>query len=156
MSENFRDKIKKKIINPVLSFLKQGMTPKKLALSLTLGFFLGLFPVIGVTTLLCMAVAFLFKLNMAAIQLANYIVYPLQIIFIIPLMKIGSLIVNINPIPYTIDELLEMMGSNFYGTLEIIWIATLMGVLAWAVLLTPITLLLYFILKSAFIRLAKE
>lgn len=155
MGRDFRAKIHQKFVTPVLAFLKQGMTPHKLALSLSLGVCLGLFPVIGVTTILCLAVAFIMRLNMAAIQLVNYVVYPIQILCIIPLMKLGSMITHINPVPYTIEELLEMMGTNFFDTLEIIWLATILGILAWAITIIPISVSLYFVLRSVFMKMSK-
>lgn len=153
---SFKEKINEKLVQPVLAFLKQGMTPHKLALALAVGFCIGLFPVIGVTTLFCLVAAFILKVNMAAIQLVNYVVYPLQIILILPLMKLGSFLANINPVPYTVEELIEMMSANFLGTLEVLWVATVLGIMAWVIVIIPISILLYFVLKLAFIRLAEK
>ncbi len=154
-SIHLRGKINQKVIQPIFAFLKQGMTPHKLSLALSLGFCFGLFPVIGVTTLFCLVAAFLLKVNLAAIQLVNYLIYPLQIITILPLMKLGSYLVNVNPVPYSIEELIERMSSNFWETLEVIWLATLLGILAWAVIIIPISAIVYFVLRLVFNRLAK-
>ena len=71
-------------MGPIVMLLKQGTAPEKIALSLSMGFVLGIFPVIGSTTLLCAAAAFMFKLNLPAIQLVNYFVYPLQLGLLLP------------------------------------------------------------------------
>ncbi len=131
------------------------MTPKKLALSIALGFTFGMFPLIGVTTFICLFLAVAFKLNIAAIQLINYFVYPLQIMLLLPLMKIGSLIAGTNPIPYTITQLLDMFNNDFFGAMNLVWRAHLMGMLAWLILIVPIGLLIYFILLPVFIKIAK-
>ncbi len=58
--------------------LVQGITPSKLAWSLALGLNLGLFPILGTTTCLCALCGLIWKLNHPALQLANWIVAPLQ------------------------------------------------------------------------------
>ena len=83
-------KFKKNYIKSVLAqALYQGLTPRKLALTCAFGVVLGLFPVFGVTTLLCFVAAFLFRLNIPIIQLVNYLIAPLQLILIIPFIQVG-------------------------------------------------------------------
>jgi uncharacterized protein (DUF2062 family) len=50
----------RRIVAPILALLTQGITPEKIALSLALGIVLGVFPVLGSTTVLCAAAALLF------------------------------------------------------------------------------------------------
>lgn len=49
-------------------------------------------PVVWGTTLLCLATAFLLRLNPAAMQLANISVFPLQIALFVPYFKLGALL----------------------------------------------------------------
>ena len=60
-------------------WLRHGMSPRRLALTLALGFAIGCIPMVGVPTVLCAALAILFGLNQPAIQAANYAAMPLQI-----------------------------------------------------------------------------
>jgi uncharacterized protein (DUF2062 family) len=71
-------------------WLRLGMTPRRLALTLALGFAIGCIPVIGVPTILCAALALLLGLNQPAIQAANYAAMPLQLILIVPFMRLGK------------------------------------------------------------------
>ena len=66
--------------------MKEGLTPKKLSLVITIGITVSIFPVIGTTTLICTLIAFLFNLNLPAIQLANYASFPLQITLFFPFL----------------------------------------------------------------------
>ena len=59
--------------------IKQGGSPQELSASVALGSVLGLFPIPGVATLLCLAAAMLLRLNLVLLQAVNYAVYPLQI-----------------------------------------------------------------------------
>ena len=70
--------------------LRQGTAPRRLALALALGFVLGCIPVIGIPTALCAMVAVLFRLNLPAIQAANYAAMPLQVVLIVPFVRLGS------------------------------------------------------------------
>ena len=63
--------LQKRLIAPILQLLTQGITPEKIALSLAFGIMLGVFPVLGTTTLLRFAAALIFRLNLAAVQLVN-------------------------------------------------------------------------------------
>ena len=69
---------------------------EKLAVTLALGFVLGLFPVFGVATVLCGAAAALWKLNFPALQLMNYLAYPLQIALLWPFARFGSLLFGVS------------------------------------------------------------
>ena len=71
-------------------WLLQGISPRKLALTLALGFAIGCIPVVGVPTLLCAALAVTLKLNLPAIQAANYLAMPLQVLLILPFMRLGG------------------------------------------------------------------
>ena len=77
MSQNT---IQRKIILPLVSLLKQGAEPSRLSLALASDSFIGVFPVLGIATVACTGVAALYRLNVPAIQLANYLVFPIQII----------------------------------------------------------------------------
>lgn len=71
-------------------WLRQGMSPRRLALTLALGFAIGCIPMVGVPTVLCAALAILFGLNQPAIQAANYAAMPLQLLLIVPFMRLGK------------------------------------------------------------------
>lgn len=67
---------RRRIVNPLVDLLRQGITSEKIALSIALGITLGITPVIGSTSILCFLAAILLGLNAPAIQLVNYLVYP--------------------------------------------------------------------------------
>jgi uncharacterized protein (DUF2062 family) len=70
----------KKLKAFILRQIKQGLTPDQIALTVAIGSVLGLFPVPGVATLLCVIAAIVLRLNHAVIQAVNYAVYPLQLV----------------------------------------------------------------------------
>jgi uncharacterized protein (DUF2062 family) len=71
-------------------WLRQGISPRRLALTLALGFSIGCIPVVGIPTLLCAALAVALRLNLPAIQAANYAAMPLQLLLIVPFVRLGG------------------------------------------------------------------
>lgn len=71
-------------------WLRQGISPRRLALTLALGFALGCIPVVGIPTALCLVVALGLRLNIPVIQAANYAAMPLQVALIFPFLRMGG------------------------------------------------------------------
>jgi uncharacterized protein (DUF2062 family) len=78
-------------------WLRQGISPRRLALTLALGFAIGCIPVVGIPTVLCAGLALALKLNLPAIQAANYVVMPLQIALIVPFVRLGGWLFTFGP-----------------------------------------------------------
>jgi uncharacterized protein (DUF2062 family) len=74
----------------VVRWLRQGASPRRLALTLALGFAVGCIPVVGVPTVLCAALAVGLRLNLPAIQAANYAAMPFQLALIVPFARLGG------------------------------------------------------------------
>ena len=72
------------------AWLLTGISPRRLALTLALGFAIGCIPVIGIPTALCVIVALSLRLNLPAIQAANYAAMPLQIALVFPFLRLGG------------------------------------------------------------------
>jgi hypothetical protein len=70
--------------------LRQGISPRRLALTLVLGFVVGCIPVVGLPTALCAVLALAFRLNQPAIQAANYLAMPFQVALVVPLLRLGG------------------------------------------------------------------
>ena len=135
--------MERRIIRPIIARLKQGVTPEKIALSLALGIVLGVFPVLGATTLLCALAALLFKLNLPAIQIVNYMVYPLQLAFLIPFYKAGEWLFNAEPLPISLQEILAMIETDVWGAILFLWDTTVHAIVAWLLMSSIMTPMLY-------------
>jgi uncharacterized protein (DUF2062 family) len=131
--------IKRKLIE----FLKTGMTPERLALCIALGLAIGIIPALGTTTLLCALTAFIFRLNLAAIQLVNWIVYPVQVLLLIPFIQAGARMFGKNPIPFSFKQIQEMLEVDRWGTVFSLWTTILHAVAVWAVIAPFIVVLVY-------------
>ena len=131
------DFIRRRLIDPVLGLLKQGLAPRELALCLALGTGIGLFPVLGVSTPLLALIALVQRLNLAAIQLVNYLIYPLQLLLIIPFVRIGEAVTGAPPQPLTIEAGLALMAQGVWQAVVTLWDAIVHAALGW-LLIGPI------------------
>lgn len=82
--------IRERVKDRLKLWLRQGISPRRLALTLALGFAIGCIPVVGLPTLVCAAVALALRLNVPAIQAANYVAMPLQLALIVPFVRLGG------------------------------------------------------------------
>ena len=153
MTQGFFDR---RMLAPVRALLLQGITPEKIALSLSFGIALGVFPVLGSTTILCAAAAFFFRLNLPSIQLDNYLVYPLQIFFLLPFIRIGEKLVRATPLQLSVAQMLAMARANLPHAIATLWRAALHGIFAWLLLAPPAILLLNFLLSRALRHVANS
>lgn len=103
---------------------------------------IGIFPVIGTTTMLCLVVSLGLRLNPVAIQLTNWLVYPAQLLLIIPFVTLGSRWFGSDPIPLAPTELADKFSADFLGTLAEFGHAIVFASVAWATFAIPGTLLL--------------
>ncbi len=135
--------------------LRQGLTPHKLSMTCAMGVVIGIFPIFGTTTILCFGIAIAFRLNIPLIQLVNYLVAPLQLIFIIPFIKIGTILFRLNPFPYNMDQLMQLYREDFFLLLKEAGIALALGVGVWATFSIPLFFVLYYLFFLVFSRWPK-
>lgn len=145
-----------KLIKPLLGFIKTGTSPTKLALGMAWGIVLGIIPLIGINTLLCILVAFVFKINMGVVQLVNYFVYPLQLILFIPFIKVGIYLFGKNTLSYPLEDIWDRLQVNFIETLGDIWMVNLFGIFIWLAISPLLYQLTYMGSKYLINRVYKE
>jgi uncharacterized protein (DUF2062 family) len=138
--------VQRRLVAPVIALLTQGITPEKIALSLAFGLVLGVFPVLGSTTLLCATAALLFGLNLPAIQLINYVVYPLQLILLLPFIRTGERLFGASPLQLSLTQMLAMAKADMPHAVRALWVTGAHAAVAWLLVGPPAILLFYLIL----------
>lgn len=138
-----------------LEQLRQGTTPRALALTCAVGAVIALFPVLGATTVLCLIFGAILKLNQPVLQTVNYAMAPLQLLMIPVFLKAGAWIcrvpaVSVNP-QKIVTEFWESPGKfvTDYG-----W-AGLQAILAWALLAPVVLLIVNFLVLLAIKRIQR-
>jgi uncharacterized protein (DUF2062 family) len=147
--------LQKRLGRPILQLLTQGITPEKIALSMAFGIMLGVFPVLGTTTLLCLLAALLFRLNLVAVQLVNFLVYPLWFALLIPFIRIGERLFGAPPFPITSSQMLALAHTSLLHSISVLWLTALRAAAAWMLIGPPAIIALYVILLPIIRRIAK-
>jgi hypothetical protein len=68
--------------------------PETIALSVALGLTLGVFPIYGAPTLLCIAAACVFRPHVALLHAINAATSPLQLALLLPFHTLGALVLG--------------------------------------------------------------
>jgi uncharacterized protein (DUF2062 family) len=134
---------RRRIARPIVELLRQGVTPEKMALSLALGVALGVFPVLGTTTALCALVGFIWRLNLPAIQIVNYFVYPLQIALLIPFFRLGEQLFGAPHLPLSVAQISAMMHASFWDSTRFLWTTIWHAAVAWCLIAPAFVALAY-------------
>jgi uncharacterized protein (DUF2062 family) len=142
---------RRRIARPIVELLRQGVTPEKMALSLALGVAFGVFPALGTTTALCALVAFIWRLNLPAIQIANYFVYPIQLALIIPFFRAGEILFGAPHLPLSASQVVAMVRANLWGSICFLWTTTWHAMVAWC-LAAPVFVALAHLLLVPILR----
>lgn len=117
--------------------LGEGMSVNKISLCIALGAALGIFPVIGSTTLLCTIAALVLRLNLPAIQAVNYLVYPLQLVLLAPFYGAGSRLFRAPGLPMLDENLLDLLKHDFWGGMAGLLDLTIYAVIVW-LMISPV------------------
>ncbi len=139
---------RRRMARPIVELLRQGVTPEKLALSIALGVALGVFPVLGTTTALCALAALILRLNLPAIQIVNYFVYPLQIALLIPFFRMGEKLFGAPHLPLSVAQILGMFHANLWGAAQFLGTTVWHAAVAWCLIAPVFVALSYVILVS--------
>jgi uncharacterized protein (DUF2062 family) len=130
----------------LMSWLKCGMSPRQLAFTLALGFAIGCIPLLGVTTAICAVVALILRLNMPAIQAANWLAMPLQVLLLFPFLRLGQWLFPGSALSFNRAQLMAQIEASPWHSLLQMGSLFGHGVLAWMITAAPALLLLTLLL----------
>jgi uncharacterized protein (DUF2062 family) len=155
-----RSVLDKYLLAPIRALLTQGLSPRLLALSLAVGLVVGVFPVLGTTTVLCTLVAAAFRLNLVAVHTVHFLMTPVQLLLIIPFVRVGERVLGKAPQPLSISDGLGLIAQGALKAVAVLWDAILHAMLGWALLGPALFVVVYVILaqvlKSTQRRLFKQ
>jgi uncharacterized protein (DUF2062 family) len=134
----------RKISIPLKNLLKEGITPERLALSLSCGVTIGSFPVVGSTTAICIVIALALRLNLLAILLGNWLAYPLQLMLIFPFILLGDNLFG-SPASSNPQSIAALFRSDMMDALRMSSVAVFHAAVAWAVIAPFALACLYFV-----------
>jgi uncharacterized protein (DUF2062 family) len=111
-----------------------GASPQRLAWSVAVGLLIGINPLLGSTTIFCLAVAFLFRLNIAASQIGNHVVYPLQLLLFLPFLHLGTKVFHSRPLPLSRTAIVETARQHPAELIRSLWLWEWHALVLWLVI----------------------
>jgi uncharacterized protein (DUF2062 family) len=146
----------RRLFRPILDLLRQGVTPEKMALSLALGGALGVFPALGCTTLLCMIIAIVLRLNLPAIQIVNYFVYPIQIALLVPFFQWGEKLFRAPHFPISVAQVYALFHASAWNAIKLLWTTIWHAMVVWGMIAPVFVGLAYLILTPVLRRVLQK
>lgn len=147
------DWLRRKVRDPLVTELRQGARPEDLSAAAALGFVIAINPFIGTTTVGCLLAGRLLRLNHVVMQVVNHSCYPLQILLIVPFVRLGETLTGAAHVALSPAAIVAEFDRSFGGFLEKFWLAGLHGLLGWALTAPLAGWLLHLALRRAFRRL---
>jgi uncharacterized protein (DUF2062 family) len=144
--------IRDRLLEPLRRLLRQGVSAEELALSVALGLVIGNIPVLGVSTALCAAIAVRFRLNLAAIQLAQAAMAPTQWLLLLPFLRLGEWLTRSPRVPLSVRTGRAWFAAGAGHATAALGLATLQAALAWLVVAPVAAFALYKVLTPVFAR----
>ena len=148
--------LKKKVIQPIVDLLKQGLSPTKLAIVLALGVTLSVFPIFGTTTILCTTAALMFRLNLPAIQIANYLAFPIQLGLFFLFVEIGEQITGQTLMGISQDTLVAAFDKGFFHAINELSNYLILACIGWILSSVPVFFIFYYLFKIIINKYGKK
>ena len=146
---------RRRVLDPLLGLLKQGLAPGQLALTVALGATLGLIPLLGATTVLAALLAWRLRLNVAALQLVTHLLTPVQVLLLPLLLRQGALLLGANAgADLSVSAVRHLVATDWRAALRLLWRAELGALALWAMSAVVLGTVLYLVLKPVFTRIA--
>ena len=135
----------------IIALFKQGLTPIELTQSIIVSGLISTIPILGVSTFLLTALSLKRKLNLPIMIAQSYIMWPIQVIMIIPFINIGEFIFSVPKTNHSAQEIIASFQNSFFATLSHLSFELLCGFGGWLLTAVPFSVGVYlvsiFILK---------
>ncbi|HVW22297.1 MAG TPA: DUF2062 domain-containing protein [Opitutaceae bacterium] len=155
----------RRVVDPILVQLTQGITPEKIALTLAVGSACALFPVPATATVLCLVVGICLRLNQPLIQLVNALCAIPHLLVFYWLIRLGDVIFGVPRPRWTVSEFVLRPHTrvNLWVILHAVWrehgiylhifgAAILHALVAWMLIAPFWIFVLYRLTRPALVR----
>jgi uncharacterized protein (DUF2062 family) len=135
----------RRITDPIVAQLTQGLTPHKIALTIAIGSGIAMFPILGTTTLICLIAGIFMKLNQPIIQAVNFGCTPIHLPFIFYSFKWGERIFGAAHTNVEMRVMRRLLVSDPWKFVQDYSVTALHAIIVWAILVPFWALIIYYI-----------
>jgi uncharacterized protein (DUF2062 family) len=145
----------RRVRDPLVALLTQGLTPERVAFTLAVGSVCSLFPFLGFTALLNLFVGLCLRLNQPLLQGLNQLLGPLHLVMIVAYVKLGERLWRVEEGRFSVGEMLRVFrDETFADFLRQFGRAGLHAFTAWALTAPLLLAAVYYLSRPALRRLA--
>jgi uncharacterized protein (DUF2062 family) len=102
----------KKSANLLKKVLREGLSPHRAAIAVAVGIAIGIFPIYGTTTVMCVVAAFIFRLNAPLIFANHYAMSLVKPLLIIPFLRVGEWVFRAEAMPLSVPQLVSRFRAD--------------------------------------------
>lgn len=148
---------RRRVVDPVVALLTQGVTAEKIAQTLAVGAVCSLFPFFGTTSLLNLGVGLALRMNQPILQAFNQLLGPVQVVMILVYVRMGEWIWRAGESRFTVGEVLRTFREeSFVEFLNRFGVAGLHALTAWLITAPLLLAAVYYPLRPVLHRLARR
>ena len=144
------------VLNPIVKQLTQGTSPAKIAQAIAYGVTLGVFPIIGSTTLLSILIGIPLKLNQPILQVFKSLATPLQWTLVLGFYRLGEILFNAPHVSLSIPEMMERFFAEPGPFFRDYGMTALYGIAVWCLIAPLLLAAIYFTSRPLIQTLAKQ
>ncbi len=145
----------RRVVDPLVAQLTQGVTPDRLAATFAVGSACSLFPFLGFTSLLNLVVGVRLRLNQPILQTFNQLLGPVHLVMIVVYVRIGEWIWRAGDDRFTVAEMLRVFReASLREFLHHFGWAGVHAFTAWALTAPVLIAVVYYALRPVIWRLA--
>ncbi len=146
----------RRLLDPLVAQLTQGVTPDRLAATLAVGTACSLFPFLGLTSLLNLAVGIRLRMNQPILQTLNQLLGPVQLLLILAYVRLGEWLWRAEGARFTVGDMLRTFrDETFLVFLERFGWAGIHALTAWIVTTPLLLAVIYYPLRPVMRRFAR-
>lgn len=129
---------------------RQGLTPKQMALSITLGSLIGVLPLFGISTAIIAGLAIYLRLNLPIAIFMTYAVSPIHILLFIPFIRIGEWVLSVKHSLLSFSAVKEAFLTDYVQAFQDLIFQIGCGLTGWFVVGIPSALFVFVVLVRIF------
>jgi uncharacterized protein (DUF2062 family) len=146
---------RRRLGEPVLVQLTQGVTPDQLAATFAVGAACALFPFLGFTSLLTLGVGIVLRMNQPILHTLNQLLGPLQLVLILAYVRAGECIWRDRENHFSVTDMLRTFQDVSFGEfLQRFGWAGIHAFTAWLVSVPLILAAVYYPLRPVLAKFA--
>jgi uncharacterized protein (DUF2062 family) len=147
---------KRWVVQPIVQQLTQGTSPPKIAQAVSFGITLGIFPIIGSTTLLSLLVGVPMKLNQPVLQAFKTLAYPLQWSLVLGFYRVGEMLYGAPHVSLSIPKMIQRFFAEPGPFFRDYGMTALYGITVWCLIAPLLIFLLHVITRPLIQGLADQ